>query len=388
LEPLETKEAGLQELSPSTSHGEPDRTASDRAVHHEVKAHPNDLIDPWWMNEVIIRGYRDFLYNEWPLDFDELPPDVVEDHLPDDLELKRRAGFLTSQRVEFVVESGDALAAVQLARRRLWTGVGGPNLASASKLLGAIEESFPRVEPMCDEGSPSIHLGIWGHSNEARGFRRLEVEPWGAIRQGYAPSTCERLETLMAPDFRPGGGTLLVWHGPPGTGKSFALGALAYAWREWAAFSYIADPAALLDDSAALLEYMTLRDPDDRWRVAILEDTGELFGLDASSRVGQTLSRLLNASDGMLGHGSKTMFVITTNERVTSFHPAVIRPGRCAALVGFEPLSVIQAKEWLVAHDATAVAGQIQEPATVAQLFAMLNGSLEPSVAPRVGVYL
>ncbi len=378
----------MQEVPPSTSRAEPDRTASERAVHHEVKAHPNDLIDPWWMNEVIIRGYPDFLYQEWPLDFDELPPDVVEGRLPDDVELVRRAGFINSQRVECVLESGDALAAVQLARRRLWTGVSGADLASASKLMAAIEQSFPRIEHVSDEGPPSIHLGIWGHSNDARGFRRLDVQPWEAIRQGYAPRTREGLETLMAPDYSPGGGTLLVWHGPPGTGKSYALGALAYAWRDWASFSYIADPAALLDDSAALLEYMTLRDPDDRWRVAILEDTGELFGLDATSRVGQTLSRLLNASDGMLGHGSKTMFIITTNERVTSFHPAVIRPGRCAALVGFEPLSVIQAKEWLVAHDATAVAGQIQEPATVAQLFAMLNGSFEPSVAPRVGVYL
>lgn len=377
----------MQEFPPSTS-PEPDGVTTYRAVHHEVKAHPNDLIDPWWMNEVIIRGYRDFLYNEWPLEFDELPPEVVEDRLPDDVELMRRAGFLTSQRVEFVVESGDALAAVQLARRRLWTGVAGPDLASASKLMEVIEQSFPRVEHTSDESPPSIHLGIWGHSNDARGFRRLDVQPWAAIRQGYAPRTRDGLETLMAPDFSPGGGTLLVWHGPPGTGKSYALSALAYAWRGWAAFSYIADPAALLDDSAALLEYMTLRDLEDRWRVAILEDTGELFGLDATSRVGQTLSRLLNASDGMLGQGSKTMFVITTNERVASFHPAVIRPGRCAALVGFEPLSVIQAKEWLVAHDAAEVAEQLREPATVAQLFAMVDGSLEPSVALRVGVYL
>ena len=142
----------------------------------------------------------------------------------------------------------------------------------------------------------------------------------------------------MTTTYQPGRGTLLVWHGPPGTGKSYALGALAYAWREWASFSYIADPESLLGVTSYLLEFMTLRDPHDRWRVAILEDTGELFGLEAGARMGQSLSRLLNATDGMLGKGCKTMFVITTNERISSFHPAVVRPGRCAARIEFAPL--------------------------------------------------
>ena len=110
-------------------------------------------------------------------------------------------------------------------------------------------------------------------------------------------------------------GQLLIWHGPPGTGKTFALGALADAWREWAALHYVADPEALLGDPAYLLEVMMFRESTGpRWKVIILEDAGELFQVGARRAVGQDLSRLLNVTDGMLGQGARALFVIT-NER-------------------------------------------------------------------------
>jgi SpoVK/Ycf46/Vps4 family AAA+-type ATPase len=192
----------------------------------------------------------------------------------------------------------------------------------------------------------------------------------------------------MEPDFRPDRGQLLVWYGPPGTGKSYALSALAHAWREWAAFSYIADPEALLGDTGYLLEWMTLRHPEDRWRVAILEDTGELFGADAAKRTGQGLARLLNATDGMLGKGSKTLFVITTNEPISRFHQAVVRPGRCVSRVEFEAMPIEQAKSWLLERGAAEQAKRLTGPATVAELFAMAAGDYEPPPSSATGMYL
>ena len=78
------------------------------------------------------------------------------------------------------------------------------------------------------------------------------------------------------------------------------------------------------------------------WKLVILEDTGELLTADASARTGHALSRLLNITDGMLGQGSKTLFLITTNEPLESFHEAVARPGRCASQVEFLPMSAAQ----------------------------------------------
>lgn len=382
----------MSEHLPPMALDHPEDATDARAVHHGVMANVNDLVDPFWMNEVLTRGYREFLYKQWSVDLAEVTPETVDSRLPDNVSLLRRSAALNSRKVQCVLGSEGALAAIQFVSQTFWIGVAGSDLPSAMKLLEAVEAAFPQAEsaPTGDDSTVglSVGLSIWGLHDESRSFRKLDVSSWDAIRDNYTPQTRETLDELMAPAYAPGRGQLLVWHGPPGTGKSFALGALAFAWRDWAAFTYIADPEGLLGDTSYLLEFMTLRDPHDRWRVAILEDTGELFGLDAHARTGQGLSRLLNATDGMLGKGSKTIFVITTNERIATFHPAVIRPGRCAALVSFEPLPVAQAKQWLVARGALDVAKRVREPVTVAELFAMVEGLVEPREDRSVGMYL
>lgn len=127
------------------------------------------------------------------------------------------------------------------------------------------------------------------------------------------------------------------------------------------------------------------RDPRDaEWRLVILEDSGELFGADAKSKAGQGLSRLLNAADGMLGQGAKTLFLITTNEPVGSFHPAIVRPGRCAARVEFHPLPAEQARAWLLARGAAEQAKCLKAPATLAQLYGLLRGE-QPAPERRIG---
>lgn len=360
----------------------------ERAVSLVVQGDPNDLIDPYWINETVARGYSEILYKAWSLDLEDVDPAHVDERLPQGVGLVRRGTMLNSRKMECVFEMGEALAAVALARRRLWIGVAGRDLASAQHLLAAVEEAFPEPPPPAAGDDPHVNIAIWTHGDDSRAFRRLDVAAWQDIEANYPSSTREAIAPLMAPGYEPGRGQLLVWYGAPGTGKSYALSSLAFAWREWASFTYIADPDALLGDTAYLLEWMTLRDPLDRWRVAILEDTGELFGADAGRRTGQGLARLLNATDGMLAKGSKTLFVITTNEPISHFHQAIVRPGRCASRVEFEALPVEQAKAWLLARGAAKVAKRLTVPATVAELFAMAGGDIEPPGPSATGMYL
>jgi hypothetical protein len=363
----------LPELTPFT----------DRGIVPSVNAHPNDLVDPWWSDQTLRRGYTEILYRLWPVDHDGEPE--LFDDLPEGLRLARRGAMLTSRCVEAVIEGGDALALVQVKRRHLWIAVAGRDLASARSLLDAINRAFPEVEVDPTEDDPHVFLRLWGRDDDSRAFRRLDVQPWTTLEGNYAASTRASLEPLMAPDYRPGAsGQLLVWYGAPGTGKSFALGALAHAWREWARPHYVADPEALLSEPGYLLELVTHRGPtEDHWRLVVLEDTGELFTSDARNVAGQALSRLLNVTDGMLGQGSKTVFIVTTNEPIQAFHEAVVRPGRCAARVEFEALPVEEAKQWLVARGGAEVARDLAQPATVAELFAMLRGEFAPPPVVR-----
>jgi hypothetical protein len=376
----------MEELLPPVR-GE--RRSSDPLVRHVTQAHPNDLVDPWWMDQVLSRDYGEFIYRQWVVDIEDVEPELVDRSLTEGVRLLRRGTLLNARRIQCVVEGDDAVACIQLGRRTMWAGVAAPDLKRAQRLLDALGRSFPEATRAEDE-DPHVVLGIWGQQDESRGFRRLEVAPWAEIAANYAASTRESLASVMDPGFSlDGQGQLLVWLGPPGTGKSYALGALAYQWREHTSFHYIADPEAFLGDVGYLLEFILARpNRDKEWRVAVLGDTGELFGSDARRQTGQGLGRLLNATDGMLAQGSKTAFIITTNEPIDRFHEAVIRPGRCASRVSFEPLPLEQARAWLLGHGGAEVAKRICAPATLAELYAMVAGQFEPPSAPATGLYL
>jgi len=117
------------------------------------------------------------------------------------------------------------------------------------------------------------------------------------------------------------------------------------------------------------------RDADQRSKLIVLEDAGELMLPDARSTAGQGLSRLLNLTDGLIGQGLKVLILITTNEPLSALHPAVIRPGRCLAEIEFGPLPSEEANTWLADAGSPAL---MREPATLAELYAVLGGE-----APR-----
>ena len=90
------------------------------------------------------------------------------------------------------------------------------------------------------------------------------------------------------------------------------------------------------------------------------------------------LATLLDLTDGILGHGTGTLVLVTTNEPVEHLHPAVRRRGRCLADVEFGPLSVAEAKAWL---SRAGCAAEVDGPLTLSELYALADGS-EAADAP------
>ena len=72
-------------------------------------------------------------------------------------------------------------------------------------------------------------------------------------------------------------GRVVLWHGPPGTGKTTAIRALAGAWREQARFQIVLDPETVFSSSSRMMSII-LGDGDDseEWRVLVLEDADNL----------------------------------------------------------------------------------------------------------------
>jgi hypothetical protein len=149
----------------------------------------------------------------------------------------------------------------------------------------------------------------------------------------------------------------------------------------------VLDPERLFGDPAYLMSVaLGGGDDEQRWRLLMLEDCDELISGEAKASAGQSLSRLLNLTDGLLGQGRNVLVGITTNEDLERLHPAVVRPGRCLARIEVGPLTRDEAVNWLGTPD-----GIGRDGATLAELYALRRGATTTLPSPSQatdGLYL
>ena len=234
-------------------------------------------------------------------------------------------------------------------------------------------------------------INFWTYSSHgpSNTNRSIEVTDWKDIQYNYSKETQRELGYLM--NFTPSsGGQLILLSGFPGSGKTFSLRSLIWAWREWCEPHFIVDPDNFFGGRSDYMMDVLLGYDDywegpsafgpmtDKWKLLILEDTGELLTTDAKEKVGQGLSRLLNVVDGFIGQGLKILILVTTNEELKKIHPAVSRPGRCAANIKFTNLSEEEIKSWCKVHN---VQTDLKE-ATIAKLYSILRGEESESHVP------
>lgn len=174
---------------------------------------------------------------------------------------------------------------------QLACGVATARLEAAGRDRDAVAPSSPissvrraRRNPLDDE-VPITGERIGSHDRTAPADQRAGVV---GDRRHYSTPTRERhLDALMAA-CEPAPGGLLLWHGEPGTGKTYALRALAREWRGWCDTHFITDADAFLGGQTGYLLSALLRSNRNilLWRLI-----SKLWEKAAKSRTSPTRQR-------------------------------------------------------------------------------------------------
>lgn len=263
----------------------------------------------------------------------------------------------TDVGVTVLAHHDDATIHIEALPRATTIQVATTTHAGADELAEQIRRRLP--DPPGDTAS----VRIW-HHNDGRPptatDRSIEAPCWADIAPNYPPAARASVAALVRLRAPVANGKLVLWHGPPGTGKTTALRALMREWGDWCEPQYIADPERFFGEPAYMAHVLTTAAaphanptltragrPEAVWRLLIAEDCDEYLRASARRDAGAALGRLLNLADGILGQGMNVLVLLTTNEEISELHPALVRPGRCLATVHFSPFDVREAAEWL-----------------------------------------
>ncbi|MHB1326167.1 MAG: DUF5925 domain-containing protein [Thermoleophilia bacterium] len=251
----------------------------------------------------------------------------------------------------------------------------------AAALLDSAKEQIPRSEFNDDE----VEITFWRrtlHGRPACTKRMIECPSWHDIKDNYVEATRSALEKLLATNFDTAFvGKIVLWHGEPGTGKTFALRSWGRMCKDLIDINFIVDPEVFFGGNTEYMLEVLTGDSGKKWKLFVAEDTGELLAKDAKRSSGQALSRLLNICDGLIGQGLRILILITTNEELGALHPAIVRPGRCYANIGFEAFNESEAHEWLGSR---GVEGKsMPSTSTIAQLYSEIENKQIVTQKPK-----
>lgn len=161
-------------------------------------------------------------------------------------------------------------------------------------------------------------------------------------RRNYAPEVIKKYDHLVA-CLRSDApcGRLVLLDGPPGTGKSYIIRALAGEVRAMfvvvasSMIGYLAGP----DVIPALLNSRCERSNAAREPIVLVLEDADAALIQRERGDHEQLSNILNIGDGLLGELADLRIIATTNAKRIELDSAILRPGRMCSHVQIDVLS-------------------------------------------------
>jgi hypothetical protein len=261
----------------------------------------------------------------------------------------------------------------------------------ANKFAQEFFSKVPKVE-LEEDDTVSFAFWRWAGRNAKYSLKDLKCPTWKEIDNNYCPSVNEAVVSLLDMPRPDDQGKIIIYHGPPGTGKTFLIRALAREWSEKlnATVEIVLDFEKLFDnteymysvllaeDGERRIRYRANRrrrkakqDEDKPIRLVVIEDGAGLFSTNCRDYEG--FSRFLNLTDGIVGQGLRLLFLLTANEKIEHIDDAILRSGRCLQEVYFPEFTKKEAKLWLAKNNIEAKLSL--QDYSLADLYAIKNGT-------------
>ena len=252
-------------------------------------------------------------------------------------------------------------------------------------------------------------IRVW-HEAQGRasyGDKRIECTEWEEIKDNY-PSINDEIDYLFSLENPHELGKLIFWYGPPGTGKTHAIRALIKKLQSNYTIEVIGEPERFVssisnmnsvilsgdnDDASSRIEEMfssrgvrgrNKRKRKIKGKIIILEDTPDLVLQEGRASNAHMMGRLLNMTDGLIGQGTKIIFLLTTNEKIDKIDPAFTRAGRALQVLEFPALTEEESKEWLDKKTGDKeLSKDIDKDTTLADLYAKYNKNNQPTLKEK-----